>query len=129
MKRLLLSIGFALLIVFGGISTVHAAYDPLSDVCKGVNDSGTCTADTNGQSGSNPLTGTNGTLLKITNVVAIIAGIAAVITLIIGGIQYMTAGGDPQKAASARKVIYGTIIGVVVIVSARLIVGTIAKGL
>lgn len=50
------------------------------------------------------------------NIFAIIipfAGMAAFVMLIIGGFQYLTSGGDPQKTKQAQGLITGTIIGIV----------------
>lgn len=41
------------------------------------------------------------------------AGLAAFVMLIIGGFQYLTSGGDPQKTKQAQGLITGTIIGIV----------------
>lgn len=47
-----------------------------------------------------------------------IAGIIAVIVLIVGGIMYATAAGDPNGVAKARNLILFSIIGLVVVVIA-----------
>jgi len=51
-------------------------------------------------------------------------GIAAVITFIIAGVKYITAGGDAEKAESAKKIIIGSIIGLLIIISSYLIFNT-----
>jgi len=61
----------------------------------------------------------------VTNILAVlffVAGLAAFIFLIIGGIQYITAGGDPKAAASARDRITGAIVGLIIVVAAFAIV-------
>ena len=40
-----------------------------------------------------------------------VAGVITIFMLVVGGIMYMTAGGDEQKVATAKKVITWTIIG------------------
>lgn len=47
-----------------------------------------------------------------------IAGIAAVFYLLLSGFQYITAGGDGEKAAKARTGIVNAIIGIVVLMAA-----------
>ena len=47
-----------------------------------------------------------------------IAGIAAVFYLLLSGFQYITAGGDGDKAAKARAGIVNAIIGIVVLMAA-----------
>ena len=71
-------------------------------------------------------------LSKTTDLVAVIqaiirfilvaAFVLAFIFLIIGGIQYITAGGDPKAAASARDRITGAIVGLIIVVAAFAIV-------
>jgi|GEM_PF-1494813 len=46
-----------------------------------------------------------------------------VILIIIGGIRYMTAGGDESKTADARKGIQNALIGLVIVVSAMFLIG------
>lgn len=44
-----------------------------------------------------------------------VAGAVALFMLIVGGITYMTAGGDEQKATTAKKMIAVTILGLTLI--------------
>jgi len=87
------------------------AYDPLGGACAQAGQSVGC----DGVSNKNPLTGPGGMLHKITLIVAVIAGIAAVIVLVIAGFQFVVSGGDSQKVANARGAIIGTIVGLVLI--------------
>ena len=71
----------------------------------------------------------------ITNWVLAIAAAVAFIYLVISGINYITAGGDAEKATKARTGILNAIIGIVVIVLAFIIIrfaigvgGTIKTG-
>jgi cytochrome bd-type quinol oxidase subunit 2 len=52
------------------------------------------------------------------NLVYFILGIVAVIMIIFSGYQYLTANGDPGKAATAMKTILFSVIGLVVVASA-----------
>jgi hypothetical protein len=60
------------------------------------------------------------------DLIAAVAGVAAVIVIIISGFQFVTAGGaspgqrsgDPNKIKSARAALTGAIIGLVVVVLA-----------
>jgi hypothetical protein len=78
---------------------------------------------TDKQSKSNPLTGKDGLLLKITNIIAVIAGIAAVIIIILSGLRMVTSGGSSEDVAGARRSIIYALIGLVVIVVARTLIG------
>lgn len=44
-------------------------------------------------------------------------GIITVIVLIYAGIQYITAGGDAEKAEKAKKTILGAVIGLIIIIA------------
>jgi len=51
-----------------------------------------------------------------------VAGGVAAIYLLIGAIQYFTAYGDEAKAGAAKKTILYTIIGIVIIVIAKIVI-------
>lgn len=51
-----------------------------------------------------------------------IIGVAAVIVVVFGGFQFVTAQGDTQKVAQARKTVLYAVIGLGVAVSAEVIV-------
>ena len=55
-------------------------------------------------------------ILMVIRFLAALVGIVAVIMLIVGGIQYMTANGNPQAVADAKKKITNVLIGVVAFV-------------
>ncbi len=54
-----------------------------------------------------------------------LAGIFAVLMIVIGGIQYITAYGNPGRAESAKNRIWQALIGLLLVVSAWLILYTI----
>lgn len=99
-----------------------------SAVCQSKLGGGQCSGPASSQpAGCNPISGSDGLLIKITNIVAIIAGAAAVIVIIVGGIKYITAGGDPNKAAEARKAVINALVGLLIIVLARTIIAFVIK--
>lgn len=53
----------------------------------------------------------------------ILAGIIAVIMIIIGGYWYVLSAGDPQKVEKAKKTIIYSVIGLVISLSAWAIIG------
>ena len=59
---------------------------------------------------------------QILNIVLVIVAVVAVFFLILYGFQYLTAGGDPEKAKKARGGIINAIIGIIIIASAFYIV-------
>lgn len=54
----------------------------------------------------------------ILNIVVRFAGIAVFIMIIIGGFQYLTAGGDPKKAESAKNTLTYAILGLALLILA-----------
>ncbi|QQS69110.1 hypothetical protein IPP75_04280 [Candidatus Saccharibacteria bacterium] len=100
----------------------------ISDACTFAPESETCKSD-NADAAQNPLTGTSGTLYKVSLIVAVIAGVAAVIVMIASGIRYMTSGGDSQKVSSAKNTMVGAIAGLVIIVLAQTIITFVVKRL
>ena len=131
-RRGLMSLGAVLLTitVFAASMGTAFANDPFKsdavDPCKQAPNSALCTGKDN--SGKNPLTGPNGIIRKTTLVIATIAGIAAVIMVLVGGFMYVTAGGDAGKVGEAKKTILYAIVGLLVIsVSEALILFVLSK--
>jgi hypothetical protein len=92
-------------------ATVYADTDPFKTVCQqGGAGTPACTA-----SGNDPISGKNGILYKVSRILAVVAGIGAVIVIILGGFFYVTSGGDASKATNAKRAIIGAVIGLVVI--------------
>jgi len=138
-------IPFCLVLVTYGLlifMPAHAkAFDLFgSDVCSGntAKNSPTCNS-AKGQGSTvqqNPISGTNGTIKKAANVLALVGGAVAVITIIIAGISYTTAGGaatgqragdNPTRAREARVAIIGAVIGLIVIALAWTIVSYVTQ--
>lgn len=118
MKRLLVFVA-TLLCLIAPVSAVYAAeYNPLGDACSTAPDASACSADPH----KDPITGPNGVLKKASTLLAIMAGIAAVIIIIISGFRYITANGDTQKTTSARNTLVGAVVGLIIIAVAQSIV-------
>ena len=64
-------------------------------------------------------------LNKIKVIIAAVGFGIAVIILIWGGIAYMTAGGNDEKATKARKLIVNAIIGIAIIFAATFILNLV----
>lgn len=58
------------------------------------------------------------TIAQIINVALSLLGIVAVVIILIGGFKWMTAGGNEDQVAEARKMIFAGIIGLAIILSA-----------
>lgn len=119
---LLVAVVFSLSFLF----PVAAFASPFNTLCTSGNLDGRGLAGQNAicsdVPSSNPLLGPGGLLIKVTNIVTVIAGIAAVIMIIIGGLQFVLSGGDSKRAESARNTILYSVVGLVVIVLARFII-------
>jgi hypothetical protein len=109
--------------VIGGTTGIAAAAPPLqmvaatnfqSDACAGLSQvGGSCKAK--GSSLDN--------LFKtIVQILGILAGVAAVIMIIVSGFRYITSGGDPQKVAGAKNALIYALVGLVIAALAQVIV-------
>jgi hypothetical protein len=107
---------FSLLPVFGGTATVSAAADAKSAICGGVGGSGGANCNVNGQ----PTV--NGTIDNVVDIMSAIAGIAAVVMIIIAGFRFVTANGDSGTIASARRTVLYALVGLVVVGISQILV-------
>lgn len=67
-------------------------------------------------------TNINGIIKTVINIFSIIVGVVAVIMIIIGGLRYITSGGDSNNVSGAKNTIIYAIIGLVVVALAQFIV-------
>ena len=75
------------------------------------------------------LFGDTGVFKQVTNTILYIVGIVAVIMLIIGGIRYVTSGGDSKKVTDAKNTVLYAIIGLVIAFLAFAIVNFVISAL
>ncbi len=95
--------------------------DIQGSLCQGVNlnATGTCDAEAEGQTAANNVS----TLLKrVINIFSIIVGVIAVIMIIIGGLKYITSGGDSGNVSGAKNTIIYALVGLVIVALAQFIV-------
>jgi hypothetical protein len=100
-----------------------ASSNPLDQACSQgtAATSPTCTqAKTQGK--TNPVSGPGGVINKAANIIALMAGIGAVIMILIGGFFYVTSAGNAENAAKAKSRILSALIGVAVVALAWAIV-------
>jgi cytochrome bd-type quinol oxidase subunit 2 len=64
----------------------------------------------------------NQTIVEVIDIFTLIVGIAAVIMIIIGGLKYITSGGDSGNVTGAKNTILYAVIGLVVVALAQVIV-------
>lgn len=67
-------------------------------------------------------------IVAITNLMVSFVGPIMVLGIVIGGVLYVTAGGDEERTGLAKKIIMNSIIGVIIIYSAFALVSTIITG-
>jgi hypothetical protein len=100
-----------------------AATNLFGDACasKAAKESAVCQKEQT----ESPLTGSNGLIIKITRIIAFVAGAAAVVIIILSGLQYINSGGDATKATQARNGIIYALVGLIVIISAQYIISLV----
>lgn len=111
LKRLL-AIGIVVAIFI--VSTAQGAYSACGDLSVG---GGVECAQ--GNASGTELTSTVG---NVVNILLFVAGMAAVIAIIIGGVRYITSQGDEKAVKGAKDTILYAVIGVVVALLAYAIV-------
>lgn len=60
-------------------------------------------------------------IVPILNVAYGVAGVLAVVYVIVAGIQYATSNGDPAKASKALRIIIFALVGLVIVVTATIL--------
>jgi hypothetical protein len=63
-----------------------------------------------------------GVMTLIINIFSIIVGFVAVVMIIIGGVKYITSGGDSSNISGAKNTIVYAIIGLIVVALAQVLV-------
>ncbi len=102
---------------------VGAQSNAINEVCR--NDSSSSPICQDLQSTEDPVSGEDGLFRSVFNILSIVAGIIAVIIIIVGGVQMMTSDGDPQKFNSARNLMIYAVIGIVIVLFAQAIVSVV----
>lgn len=110
------------------LPTPASAVDVLNPACEGFaggadNTPTVCNENNTQQTTSNnSIYGPNGIIGKIARVMVVFVGVASVIMIIIGGLRYVLANGDPNSINGAKNNILYAIIGLIIAVAAQSIV-------
>jgi hypothetical protein len=130
MRHIIMTLLISLTVIFAA-ALPAAAWDPFGGVgCDASGKSSTVCTDAKQQVGkSNPLTGSDGLILKVANIIAIIAGLAAVIMIVLAGLRLIQSGGSSEDVAGARRSIIYASVGLVVIVIARTLLGLVLNAI
>jgi len=127
MKKLLLSFMIVAGMAFGtlGVPTAVSAQSPTDSAkqqaCTGIS----------GQVSGASCDGTSNDLSSIVkavlNILSVVAGVAAVIMIIIGGMKYITSGGDAQAVSGAKRTLIYAVVGLIVVSLSQFIVFFVLK--
>jgi uncharacterized membrane protein len=97
------------------VSTPVAAQTAQSEICSGLGQAG-------GSCGGGQGNALNKTLKFALSTLSLVAGVAAVIMIIIAGMKFITGQGDAGAIASARNTLIYALVGLVVVALAQFIV-------
>lgn len=103
-----------------GAAAPAYAWNPFGSACG--NGGGSSAACQGSNKTTDPIGGNNGVIFKVIDILSLIAGVAAVIIIIIAGIKFILSNSDSSAVTSARNTIIYSMIGLIVIVLARNIV-------
>ncbi len=125
LKRIVLTI--AAVLALGAPALVPVAAYAVTDntISGGINCGTDLTLDAGGNSDcATTNTNTNFTALlrKIINVFSVIVGVIAVVMIIVGGLKYITSGGESSNVSGAKNTIIYAIVGLVIVALAQFIV-------
>ena len=129
MKQLFTRLTIATMIVFAGFGVIPSgatvgaiAGDDVifKNVCttKGAkNESSVCKNQT-----GNPIFGSDGILIKVASIIAVLTGALSIVMMILGGIKLSASRGDANAVANARNTILAALVGVSIAFSAGAII-------
>jgi len=124
MKTVILAIAIALGLLGSVLVVPAAALDPFP-VCQDAAAQNSTLCQGRGDSSNNPLTGTGGLLFGIAKILAWVAGLSAVITIIVSALRLIAANGDANTVKSAQQAIVAALVGIVLIVLAGSIISLV----
>lgn len=122
MRLMLTSILVSLFIILGLLIvpvTTYAATSSAEEACQGlsaVSPDGTCETKSGAESSIDRL------LKVVLTMLSFIAGIIAVVMIIVSGFKYITSNGDSNSLSSSKKSLIYAIIGLVVVAISQFIV-------
>ncbi len=113
----LLAIASVAMSFFAVVQPAHAYARAVDDICAGVN------TGAEERCGS-PVSGNKigGVVRTAINILSVVVAITAVIMIVIGGLKYVTSGGDSARVNSARETILYAVIGLIIVALAQILV-------
>lgn len=123
LKAILASLVVAFSLNFSfAVSALAAAPDIQNGLCTGAGLTFTDNPAPGACNGSNAASSINKIVHTIINLLSAVVGIVAVIMIIVGGLRYITSGGNDTSVASAKNTILYAIIGLVIVAFAQILV-------
>jgi hypothetical protein len=102
--------------------------DSKGDACAGLDQLGGTSCTKPGAANSAGENSIANIAETIVNIISFIAGIAAVILIVVAGVKFITSGGDSNGVASARNTLVYALIGLAVVALAQVIVHFVLQG-
>jgi len=119
----LISALFALTVTFGFLTPALADTSQVqAGLCTGANLQFTETPSSANCTAGDATSKINNIIHTIINLMSAIVGIVAVVMIIVGGLRYITSGGNDTSVTSAKNTILYAIIGLVVVALAQTLV-------
>ena len=125
-----MSVAFIALCINFMSGSLAVAAQPLTIIAADSNTSTQVACDTLSQVGTNQDCSNGQSVInKVANsvvkLVSYVAGVAAIVMVMVAGFQFITANGDSNNIARARRSLTYAIVGIVIAVVAQLIVNTV----
>lgn len=125
MKRHIVRVVFGITLLLGvaGLTLLapHKSANALSAnqqaVCEAIGSGKDC-VETDDQGG----TKVDSVIKSVVRILGVVAGILAVIMIIVSGIKYITSGGDSSKIAGAKNALVYAIVGLIIVALSQVIV-------
>ena len=125
MTKKLSMLAISLLLVFGAFAPVLALSTQSASAQGGIMgglDEGSRRTDPDADDLDDAQDRVYGIIQTVINVFSIVVGVISVIMIIIGGLKYITSGGDSGNVTGAKNTILYAIIGLVVVALSQVIV-------
>lgn len=120
LQKLATTLSLSLMLAVPAFATVHAATDIEQGLCDGASLSVTsgapCGDDADAEQRVDDI------IKLVINIFSLVVGVVSVIMIIVGGLKYITSGGDSGNITGAKNTILYAIIGLVVVVLAQVVV-------
>jgi cytochrome bd-type quinol oxidase subunit 2 len=120
-KSLLISLSFTAAMFVPAVATVGVSAQNIQEgLCAGasLSASGECNEAASEEAAST----VDQLLTTVINIFSLVVGVVSVIMIIIGGLKYITSGGDSGNVTGAKNTILYAVIGLVVVALAQIIV-------